>query len=66
MLLNAALQQSDWTGEVLTERTWRDAVGSRLQDLAWDQVLADVRPFLEMNEDAEILTIKNSMRLLDG
>ena len=31
-----------------------------------NQVLADVRPFLERKEDAEILTIEHSMRMLDG
>ncbi len=63
-LLNAALQQTQWPGEVLTDRNWRDVLGSRLRTLAWDQVAADVRPFLEREEDAALLNVETALRLL--
>ena len=42
-------------GEALTERPWREVVGSRLRGLAWVQGGADVRPFLEREEDTALL-----------
>ncbi len=65
-LLNAALQQTHWPGEALTARTWREAVGNRLRTLAWDQVAADVRPFLERAEDAALLNRETALQLLTG
>jgi hypothetical protein len=46
-LLNNALQQTGWPGEVLTASTWRAAVRERLAAVDWTQAAADVRPFLE-------------------
>ena len=65
-LLNAVLEQSHWIGEVLTEQTWRGVVSSRLQALDWERALADVRPFLEREEDVEWLAIENAVQLLAG
>lgn len=65
-LLNTALQQSNWIAEMLTERNWRKVVRGRLQALDWDRALADVRPFLEREEDVELLTIENALQLLSG
>lgn len=63
-LLNNALRQTGWPGPELTEDTWRNAMIARLQALAWDQVAADVRPFLEPGADAELLTLGNLLRVL--
>ena len=63
-LLNAALQQTHC--EALTARTWREAVGSRLRALAWDRVAADVRPFLEREEDAVLLNRETALQVLAG
>lgn len=65
-LLNAALQQTQWSGEALTAQTWREVVGSRLRVLAWDQVAADVRPFLQREEDAALLNVETALELLVG
>jgi hypothetical protein len=64
-LLHNALQQTGWTGGPLTEQNWREAVRSRLETLAWDRIVADVRPFLEPNADTAFLTRENLMRLLE-
>ncbi|MCK4472218.1 MAG: nucleotidyl transferase AbiEii/AbiGii toxin family protein [Anaerolineae bacterium] len=63
-LLNNALQQTGWAGLPLTEHNWRGMVRNRLQTLRWDQVVADVRPFLEPSADLGLLTLENVVRVL--
>jgi len=63
-LLNNALQQTGWAGVPLTEHNWQEVVRNRLQTMAWDQVVADVRPFLEPSADLGLLTLENVMRVL--
>ncbi len=63
-LLNNALQQTGWAGAPLTAHNWREIVRDRLQTLAWDQVVADVRPFLEPSANLDLLTLENVMRVL--
>jgi len=64
ILLRNALRQTDWKGPELTAETWRGAVRERLKLLAWDRVVADVRPFLEPGTDPNLLTLENLLRLL--
>jgi len=63
-LLNNALEQTGWHGEALTEDTWREAVRRRLQAAPWDQIVSDVRPFLEPSADPGLLTPENLRRVL--
>ncbi len=63
-LLNNALQQTGWQAEPLTEDNWRKVVQSRLEAVDWEQVVADVRPFLEPAADPEILQMENLRRVL--
>ena len=63
-LLNNALRQTGWPDPELTEDTWRETVRERLQGLAWGQVVADVRPFLEPGVDVGLLTLENLLRVL--
>ncbi len=63
-LLNAALKQTGWGGEEMSLKTWRRSVRQRLDDLNWDHVVADVRPFLERQHDVELVNKDNAMRLL--
>jgi predicted nucleotidyltransferase component of viral defense system len=64
ILLNNALQQTGWEAEPLTGDTWRQAVHQRLQSVAWEPVIDDVRPFLDSSADAGLLTAENLMRVL--
>lgn len=64
VMLNNALQQSDWSGERLTPENWRQAVRSRLETLHWDQIQNDVSPFLERSADLQLLTLDNLLSLL--
>lgn len=63
-LLNNALRQTGWTGGDLTASTWRAAVRSRLGSLAWERVVADVRPLLEAGADLGLLSLDNVLRVL--
>lgn len=64
-LLNNALQQTGWDAEPLTGDNWRRIVRHRLQAVDWEQVVADVRPFLDPVADPGILKLENLMRVLD-
>ena len=64
-LLNNALRQTGWPGPEFTEGTWREVVRERLRALAWDQVAADVRPFLEPGADAGLMTLENVLRVIE-
>lgn len=63
-LLNNALRQTGWDGRPVTESNWREAVRNRLQTMAWDRVVADVRPFLEPSANLDLLTLENVLRVL--
>ena len=63
-LLNNALSQTGWQGGVLNESTWKGAVHRRLQDIRWDHVIKDVRPFLEQGVDTSLLTLEHIEQLL--
>jgi predicted nucleotidyltransferase component of viral defense system len=64
-LLNNALQQTGWDAEPLTGDNWRRIVQDRLKVVDWQQVVADVRPFLEPAADPTILQLENLMRVLE-
>ena len=63
-LLNAALRQTGWAGMEVTPRNWRRAVAERLDRLDWNRAASDVRPFLERDEDAELVDKDKALRLL--
>jgi len=63
-LLNNALRQTGREGRPLNLRNWRRAVREKVQDVAWDRVEDDVRPFLGPGADPSLLTRDNLMRLL--
>jgi hypothetical protein len=64
-LLNNALAQTGWTGPSASGDNWRGLVRDRLQTASWDQVVADVRPFLEPSADLNLLTRENLFRVLE-
>lgn len=63
-LLDNALRQTEWHGEYPTEQSWRQIVWQKLQTLPWDQLVNDVRPFLEPGGDPELLTRENVRQVL--
>lgn len=64
-MLNNALRQTGWTGGELTEVTWRDAVLDRLQGADWTRIAGDVRPFLEIPSEEDLLTEETVVRVLN-
>jgi hypothetical protein len=63
-LLNNALAQTDWRGDLVTESNWRETIQQRLAELDWDKAVAEVRPFLMDSSDIQLLNQKNLFRLL--
>ena len=55
-MLNAALEQTGWKRPLPTAGHWRLMLKERLDGLDWTQVRADVMPFLERPEEAELLS----------
>ena len=64
VLLNNALAQTNWAGSMLTENNWKELVRARLQNLNWNGIVNDVRPFVEPEFDLNLLTLANLERLL--
>jgi len=63
-LLNNALAQTGWGGPALTAHTWRKALAQKVASADWGGVMRDVRPFLEREQDADLLTRANLLKLL--
>jgi hypothetical protein len=63
-LLNNALAQTDWQDGILTEANWREFLRRRLQQLDWNGILADVRPFVEPGFDLGLLSLANLEHVL--
>lgn len=63
-LLNNALAQTGWRGDLITADSWRKTLYDHLVAISWDQVLADVEPFLSSPEESVLLTSENLYRLL--
>lgn len=65
VMLNHALAQTAWSGEQFTAENWRRIVRDRVVELPWEQVRADVQPFLEHRVDLALLTRETVLTLLD-
>lgn len=64
VLLNNALAQTNWSGGTLTEDNWREQVSVRLQNLNWNGIVNDVRPFIVPGFDLNLLTQANLENVL--
>jgi hypothetical protein len=64
VLLNHALQQTGWAGNLVTGDAWRGLVRERLKSSRWERVVADVLPFLEPSADLGLLSLDNLLRVL--
>ena len=64
VLLNNALKQTAWTGPTASDDNWRKIVRSKVEAMAFEQALDDVRPFLEPSEEIGLFTKDNLLRLL--
>jgi Nucleotidyl transferase AbiEii toxin, Type IV TA system len=66
VLLNNALEQSGWSEARLTTRTWRKQLRETLEGVDFEQVIADVGPFLEQDVEALAFTKQNLLRVCAG
>jgi hypothetical protein len=64
-LLNNALTQTNWAGGSLAKDNWKVQVKLRLENLNWDEIVNDVRPFVEPGFDLNLLTFANLERVLN-
>jgi hypothetical protein len=65
ILLNNALMQTGWSGPHLIPETWRETLRTRLKDIPWEQLQADVEPFLLSQQDRALLTWEILNQLLE-
>lgn len=66
VLLNSALAQTGWKGNVVSAENWRNILIARLEGLDWKGVARDVSPFLERPNDLVLLTRENCVCLVRG
>ena len=64
VLLNAALSQTGWAGERVTEGNWRQVIEDKVTRINWAEAREDVRPFLERENDIDFVTLENCLKLL--
>lgn len=62
--LNNALKQTGWTSGEVTSSNWRQLIAGKLSSFKWDEVRLDVTPFLEREQDAEMISESTIMSLL--
>ena len=65
-LLNTALAQTNWTGSPLTDENWRGTIHAKIESASFDEAVNDVRPFLAVQHEADLLTSDNLRQLLKG
>lgn len=54
--LNHALEQTGWEGERATPANWRQLIARKLDSLDWEVARRDVAPFLEREQDIELVS----------
>jgi hypothetical protein len=62
--LNNALKQTGWEGGDMTGSNWRQHIAARLGALDWDEARRDVAPFLEREQDVEMISLSALLDLL--
>lgn len=64
ILLAAALKQTGWSGEAVTEMNWRSVLSEKVEKTDWSIVDRDAANFLERTEDLRIFTKDNVLQLI--
>jgi hypothetical protein len=65
-MLNNALAQTDWTGPSLRVTNWRGITLTRIESFSWNQLISDVQPFLQEQQEFELLKKDNLAKLLNS
>jgi predicted nucleotidyltransferase component of viral defense system len=64
LLLSNALKQTGWDKTELTVGNWRQELADKVSQFDWDKIIADVHPFIERQQELELLTKENLLKLL--
>ena len=64
LLLNNALEQTNWHGPQLSKDNWKAVLIERIEDFDWKRAREDVAPFLEHEEERSLLAKENLLRVL--
>ncbi len=65
-MLNNALTQTGWTGPILMFDNWRSVTLTQIKSFSWDNMVSDVQPFLQTQQEIELLTKDNLAKLLNS
>lgn len=65
-LLNHALQQTDWQEPPITMDNWKQQTVLRVKTFDWKRIAEDVRPFLERQQDLDLLNEQTVLKLLQS
>jgi predicted nucleotidyltransferase component of viral defense system len=63
-LLQNALKQTGWQGQLPTSDNWRSMLYGIIEKTDWEQVIDDVEPFLERPSDLKIFSRENILTLI--
>jgi hypothetical protein len=63
-LLENALKQTGWSGEIPRAGNWKKLIGKKLETVNWSRALDDVAPFLERPQDRDLISPEVFKRLL--
>ncbi|MBN2028830.1 nucleotidyl transferase AbiEii/AbiGii toxin family protein [bacterium] len=64
LLLNEALKQFGWNKSPVKGNTWRNVLYDKMLDLDWKNVISDVKPFVENEDEIKLLTRENLLNML--
>jgi predicted nucleotidyltransferase component of viral defense system len=64
VFLNEALYQTKWKGPKINSENWKKILLDYVKNIKWKTVVIDVFPFLERQNDRNLLTQKNLLSLL--
>ena len=66
MFLNSALRQTAWKGGILNRDNLKEILYDRMSEIQWDRVKDDLMPFLERQQDLDLVTRENCLKLISG
>ena len=64
--LNAALEQTNWGGDVVSRHNLKDILYHKISGLQWNKVQSDLLPFMERQQDLSLVTRENCLKLIEG
>ena len=64
LFLNNALKQTKWQGNTMTPENWKQEVLRHISKFNWKNIIHDVLPFLELPQEAHILSLETFQSLL--